>query len=494
LNKKLTLRLSGSGFGFIFVTSIFAVTALATLAIAGWTWKPETPPPEGFTTEEWALIKTLSPLPALPPLDPSNQFADDPRAAKLGQKFFFEKGISGPIVVGNDGKNGGLGAPGETGKISCASCHQPDSKWMFDIRSNTGVEENPHATALGAGWMLRNVSSIINTAYYNVWRENDGVSDSPWADALTDPEDPHSQNGSRLQVAHVIWDKYRAEYDAVFHSHRNHARSGHTPNHLDALDARLDPRNPHAAELPATGKPGDKQWEAMPERDKEIVNHIFANFGKAVQAYLRKCVSRNAPFDRYVAGDHTAINTAAVRGLRLFISPRTNCVQCHLGPMFTDSRFHTIGMHVDTTLSPHADASELGRYSALQQVLSHDPGTTGQFNVDSIYSDNMSTGILSRLAATEADKGKWRTKSLRLVAVTPPYMHTGQMPTLRDVIDFYNHGGDAEGTFIGSKDLLIHPLHLTSQEKQDLIAFLETLTGDPLPDELMRDTSARSMQ
>jgi cytochrome c peroxidase len=425
---------------------------------------------------EWEIIRTLSPLPKVPP-DTTNAFGDDPRAARLGQMLFFEKAIAGPIITGNDGSNGGLGRPGETRKISCASCHQPDSGWMFDLRSNTGVPQNPHATALGADWTLRNVSSIINTAYYKIWHENDGVADSVWADALTDPEDPHSQNGSRLQVAHVLWDKYREEYNEIF---------SHSPA---PLDPRLNPLHPHASDLPPTGKPGDPQWAAMADADQEIINHVFANFGKAIQAYLRLCISRNAPFDRYVAGEDDAISRVAQRGLMLFVSKRINCVACHSGPLFSDSQFHNTGMHVNLDLSPHADPTELGRFAGLQSVLSNQEGTTGEFNVNSEYSDNTGTGFLDGLAPVQSDKGKWRTKELRQVGPTAPYMHTGQMPTLMDVIEFYDRGGDPPGSFIGTKSSLMHKLRLSPQEKQDLVAFLHTLTGEPLPTQLTKDTS-----
>ena len=76
------------------------------------------------------------------------------------------------------------------------------------------------------------------------------------------------------------------------------------------------------------------------------------------------------------------------------------------------------------------------------------------------------------------------------MAVTAPYMHDGQFATLREVVEFYDRGGDPVGTFFGTKDPLIHPLHLSGLEKNDLIEFLKTLTGQPLPDDLMRDTSA----
>jgi cytochrome c peroxidase len=74
--------------------------------------------------------------------------------------------------------------------------------------------------------------------------------------------------------------------------------------------------------------------------------------------------------------------------------------------------------------------------------------------------------------------------------MTAPYMHTGQLKDLKEVVRFYNDGGDKSG-FVGTKDKLIKPLNLTPQEEDDLVAFLETLTGQPLPEELLRDTSAR---
>jgi cytochrome c peroxidase len=68
-------------------------------------------------------------------------------------------------------------------------------------------------------------------------------------------------------------------------------------------------------------------------------------------------------------------------------------------------------------------------------------------------------------------------------------MHTGQIPTLTDVIEFYDRGGDPPGSFVGIKSPLMHKLHLSPKEKQDLVAFLHTLTGEPLPPRLTKDTS-----
>src|ERR1700722_5385713 len=177
---------------------------------------------DGFTAAQTALVHTLSPLPDLP-VDNTNEYADSPRAARLGQKLFSEPRLSGPIQVGTPAQ-GQLGAIGEADKIACRNCHMPEAVWLFDIRSNNGGPI-PNATALGSLWMSRNVSSLVNTVYYTQggtgvhnahWRENDGFSDSEWFDAQSEPEGPPVQNGSRLQLAHVILEHYHADYDAAF--------------------------------------------------------------------------------------------------------------------------------------------------------------------------------------------------------------------------------------------------------------------------------------
>lgn len=424
-----------------------------------------------FSNAEWHTIESLSPLPAQPPVDTTNEYADSPAAATLGHKLFFDKRIAGPIQAGTPAE-GQLGAIGETGKIACADCHQPASKWLFDQRSNNGGPI-PNATALGSAWMTRNVSSIVNTVYYVLgnpknkhsphWRENDGFSDSEWFDAQSEPEGPPVQNGSRLQLAHLIFDHYHAEYTAAFPGWP------------------LDPGLSDFTRFPATGLPGQPSFDGMTPGDQEIVNRILANYGKAMEAYLRTLRSRNAPFDKFVDGHDHAISHSAKRGLKLFVG-KAHCVGCHNGPLLSDDDFHVIGLHIDTTLSPHADPNEVGR-SFNQGFICGSP-----FNVDGPYSDDQHTHRLDGFCppATIPD-GLWRTKGLRQIAETGPYMRDGQFATLDDVIEFYDRGGDPVGSYIGGPKE-IHPLHLSHQEKQDLKHFLETLTGEELPPALIADT------
>lgn len=419
---------------------------------------------DGLSAQDWQVLHTLSPLPALP-VDTTNRYADSPAAALLGQKLFFDPRLSGPIQTGTPAE-GQLGAVGESGKIACRHCHMPESGWLIDIRSNNGGPI-PNATALGSLWMTRNVSSVVNTVFYvNAsgahWRENDGYSDSEWFDAQSEPEGPPVQNGSRLQLAHLIFDHYHAEYAAAF------------------PDWPLDPGLADLSRFPATGSPytDAASWNGLSSGDKEIVNRVLVNYGKAMEAYLRKLVSRNAPFDRFVAGDKHAISAQARKGARLFVG-KAGCVHCHASPLLSDDDFHSIGLHIDTTLSPHADPSEVGR--AFNQALICDPSVAGgDFGVNGHFSDDPATTRNGGFCGQSIPAGQWRTKGLRQIAQTGPYFRDGQAATLDEVIEFYDRGGDAPGTFLGGPKE-IHPLHLNHAEKAQLKAFLEALTGDPVP-------------
>jgi cytochrome c peroxidase len=423
-----------------------------------------------FSAAEWAVIKTLSPLPVLP-VDTTNKYRDSAAAALLGQKLFFDPRLSGPIQAGT-AKEGQLGAIGEAGKIACRNCHMPESKWLFDIRSNNGGAI-PNATALGSQWMPRNASSVVNTIFYvnrsgAHWRENDGYSDSEWFDAQSEPEGPPVQNGSRLQLAHVIFEHYRADYNRAF------------------PEWPLNPALADYKRFPATGSPyTDKaNWDGLSAADKEIVNRVLANYGKAIEAYLRKLVSRNAPFDRYVAGRGDAISQDAKRGLKLFVG-KAGCVRCHSGPLLSDDDFHVIGLKIDLGRSPHADPAEPGR--AANQALICDPATAGgDFSVNGVFSDDPATRRNGDFCTQKIPAGLWRTKGLRQVAETAPYFRSGQAATLEEVIEFYDRGGDPEGTFQGGPKE-IEPLHLSGEEKRQLREFLKTLTGDPVPAQFLRD-------
>lgn len=407
-----------------------------------------------FTTAEWTIVESLSPLPE-PPDDPTNAYDLDPRAATLGQMLFFETEISGPLGVGDDGMNGSVGPVGAEGLLGCVSCHDADDHF-YDSRSRPGN------VSIGTFWGKRNTPTVLNAVYYE-WISWDGVRDSLWSQAAQSIEG--SSGGDRLRVAHVMFEQYRDLYDELYE-----------PD----LDPALDPAHPDAARFPARARGDSPEWEAMASEDREIVNRILVNFGKSIAAYERLIVARETPFDRYVAGDLTAISPSAKRGLRLFVG-RAACATCHAGPLLSDDDFHSVGIPQEGEHIPETDD---GRFAAVERLLA------SSFNGAGRYSDDPEAGAarLEGLVADESLRGLFRTKGLRSCSQTPPYMHTGAFTTLREVVEHYNRGGVEEG-FSGTIDPVLRPLNLSEREIDDLVAFLESLAGDHVAEELRRDTS-----
>src|SRR5262249_55622101 len=155
--------------------------------------------------------------------------------------------------------------------------------------------------------------------------------------------------------------------------------------------------------FPLTGKPGERSFDDMKPEDKDAVNRVLMNYGKTIQAFVRTLTSRNAPFDKFVAGNESAISDPAKRGLKTFIG-KGGCVGCHNGPMFSDDDFHVIGLVVDAKRSPFADPKETGREETGKSLIG------SPFNVNGVFSDDRSSGRLDGFHPSSADKGKWRTK------------------------------------------------------------------------------------
>jgi cytochrome c peroxidase len=163
---------------------------------------------------------------------------------------------------------------------------------------------------------------------------------------------------------------------------------------------------------------------------------------KAVASFERTLLSGNSPFDRrQFGGDKNAMSASAIRGLAIFTdAKRGNCSVCHTvgekHALFSDGKFHNLGVG----MNQQGELRDLGRYD--------------QTKVD-------------------ADRGAFKTPTLRNIAQTAPYMHDGSQKTLREVVDFYVGGGNSNAHL----DKEIHELKLSQQDRADLVAFLEALTG-----------------
>ena len=185
---------------------------------------------------------------------------------------------------------------------------------------------------------------------------------------------------------------------------------------------------------------------------------------KAIASYERTLISGNSSFDQYYFGrDKSQLSPSAARGLRVF-RRKGNCANCHEiswdNALFMDNRYYNIGVE-SQQLIPIMDIF----VTALKQGASPEPialtdaqkSALGRFQV---------TGVIS-------DVGKFKTPTLRNIALTAPYMHDGSVKTLTEVVEYYDQGGHAN-PFL---DAAIFPLHLTDQEKKDLVAFMASLTS-----------------
>jgi len=166
------------------------------------------------------------------------------------------------------------------------------------------------------------------------------------------------------------------------------------------------------------------------------------DISRALASYVRSILSGGSRFDRFVNGDRRALSSGQQAGLQIFLG-KGNCTACHVGPNFTDERFHNTGV---------AWRGSLG-----------DVDTRGRFQDE---------GRFGATGKTE-DRGAFKTPTLREIARTAPYMHDGSLASLDEVIDYYDRGGNASP----GRDVELRPLRLTIAEKQALAAFLRSLSG-----------------
>jgi cytochrome c peroxidase len=184
------------------------------------------------------------------------------------------------------------------------------------------------------------------------------------------------------------------------------------------------------------------------------------NVIKAIAAYERTLISGRSAFDRYVFDDdHSALSPSAQRGMGLFYSERVGCARCHSGINF------------DGPIRFNGHQNQAANFA-----------NTGLYSVDRRGAYPSQDRGLYEVTHQQADMGKFRIPTLRNIALTGPYMHDGTVATLGEVIDHYAKGGrqwpNGPSAHNHLVDRRIRPFEISSAEKDDLIAFLESLT-DP---------------
>jgi cytochrome c peroxidase len=193
----------------------------------------------------------------------------------------------------------------------------------------------------------------------------------------------------------------------------------------------------------------------------------YDDIGRAIAAFERTVVSGEAPVDRFVRGDMSALSAAEQRGWAIF-NGKGRCNSCHAFnptyPFFTDNLFHNVGV-----AAHRADFDDLAR-KADKSVQKGDLGEIDRMALQTEFSE------LGRFLVTKnrSDIGAFKTNSLRDIVLTSPYMHDGSLATLWDVADHYNKGGVPNAFLDGG----ITRLGLSEQEIDDLVAMLAAFTSD----------------
>jgi len=484
----------------------------------------------GWSGEIQSRIANLSGLPDSPPADTSNKYFGDTGAQQLGQQLFWDTRFSGNFNGLDSIKRPvpyGRAAKGQPINMSCQSCHD------FN-RGGADPSTIPGNVSVGAFWDNVNAGTMYNDAYRPLvlWA---GRADSLWSQIPGALENAMGSN--RLRAAWIIATYYRAAYEAVFTDYplpMTGALTDVTPTLETAapltgqckLNGGPCPAGCRSVtdgasgatgcfpRFPVDGKPGSKMgcqpgdttepfgdaWDCMDPQDQPLVVRVMVNFSKAIAAFEAELVTNNSSFDQFVtdmkaghAMESTAISPEAKNGARLFVG-KAGCSDCHNGALLTDEEFYNVGIPQVGEGVPTMDDCPKG--GVCDCVTPNNCIPFGAWDGyaklhanaylrTSTWSDNPQDDSRAMYLNVDRDsipKGSWRTPSLRDVALTAPYMHDGSFPTLEAVVEHYNNGATPMPN--GTPNARIQPLYLTPAEESELVAFLRTLTGQPLPPEL----------
>jgi len=287
------------------------------------------------------------------------------------------------------------------GTMGCVMCHQPDLGWGTGSPISFGYPGTQH-------W--RNSQTILNSAYYNkLFWEGNVTSLETQAPAAAQGAVAGNGDDAMMEMKLRFVPEYVTAFRRVFGTEW-----------------------PHIAQA----------WQAI------------AAFQRTIATDPAK-----VPFDRFLAGDETAMSDAAKRGMELY-NGKAGCLACHNGALASDQRYYNLGVPA---------APELGEDPLYQITLRWELYQKGV--PEEIYRSGADDLGLYHRTKRPDDMGKFRTPSLRELRWTDPYMHNGIFASLAEVVDFYDAGG-------GPGNTVLKPLGLSDEEKTDLVAFLEALSMD----------------
>ena len=304
------------------------------------------------------------------------------------------------------------------GSVACSTCHKPDEGWSLNSAISRGYPGISH-------WV--NSQTVVNSGQYG----------------------------------RLFWDGHALSLESQAPS----AAQGLSGNgKADMMEQRL-------YQVPAYRK----SFKAIFGSDRNMVKDSW----RAIAAFQRAMNQPDTPFDKYLLGDKKALTEQQVKGMVIF-EGKGRCIACHNGHIFTDEKYYNIGL-------------------PLQPLFLEDPikqaGHRSQTYIrgvpEAFFRKTKFMSGLYMQTHRKQDIGKFRTAPLRYLEFTPPYMHSGVFDDLAEVVEFYSNGGFTDETKgkpdkvmrfhgIDNKTKQIKKLDLTDEEKEDLVSFLESLTGEEI--------------
>lgn len=385
------------------------------------TWQAWSQTAEAFL--EKARPFTIASLSPVKP-DPSNRFVKDPAAIALGRSLFFDTGLS------------------LSGTVSCATCHVTEGSF----RPNESVPA-------GRDRQFRTVMPIQGAAYQDFlfW---DGRADSLWMQALGPLENPSEHGLSRSAVASYVSKTYADDLKKILkQSDLPEIQSDATPS------GTMAQRN---------------AWSVLSEKQRDDVNQIFVAVGKSIAAYEAQIPIEPNSWDKLVSSvadnsdNYAEIPLDVLAGFSLFTG-KAGCSTCHSGPLFSDLDFHNTGLP-----NPPNASLDIGR-QAVSLDLFNSP-----FNCLGAFSD-ASPKDCEKLRFFEFSLerlfGTFRTPTLRGVSKRQRLGHSGNVGSLTEMVRHYNLAPDGpHGVVFGKVSFSeLKPLHLSEEEVDAIVAFLEAL-------------------
>ena len=346
--------------------------------------------------DEWPVdpasglrVPAHGPLPELPDWE-DNPFSE--AKLKLGRALFFDPRLS------------------SSGNGNCPACHA-----SFDAFQSGGIVDIPDRSFPNLEPKLtRNAPSLLNLVYAPVFRWDGSHGTNLYEQMAL----PFAESNMNLTPGIPAEDVHHVDVPLAQVELKRRLTEV-VPEYIEWFDAAFDV-----------------------DISEESLEDVWMMSGKALSIYIRGAVSKNSAFDRWNAGDDSAMNEAAVRGLKVFVG-KGACNACHPGPLFSDFQFHNLSLSLPDENGVRPDE---GRY-----------GVTGK----------------------EEDRGAFLTPMLRSVTQTAPYFHDGSVGSIRTVMRHI--ASPAARKDPNYSPLLDQVEELTDQDIEDLVQFLKALKGEELP-------------